>query len=244
MRTTAEFAEALLNEAHVAVTAGEGFDAPGFFRISYATSLDRLREGVTRIHEFVRRRERGGVAVRDLDPAGDLRPALIEQGRFVLEGRGRQASWTRRSSRSSVPSSAREHALTDAETLDRVRPRRAADRPSRRSRPAAGNTAEICRHRPLCNQHRVPLVVRGAGTGYTGGAVPVSGGVVVSMERLNRILEIDEENLLASSSRTSSRRAAGCGRSARAVLSARSGQPEAVVALAATSPNAPAGHAR
>jgi glycolate oxidase len=43
----------------------------------------------------------------------------------------------------------------------------------------------------------VPLVVRGAGTGYTGGAVPTSGGVVLSMERLNRILEIDETNLLA-----------------------------------------------
>ena len=63
LRTTAEFAEALLHEAHVAVTAGEGFDAPGYFRISYATSLDRLREGVTRIHDYVRRRERGRVAV-------------------------------------------------------------------------------------------------------------------------------------------------------------------------------------
>jgi aspartate aminotransferase len=61
--TTAAFAEALLEQAHVALTAGEGFDAPGFFRISYATSLDRLREGVTRIHEFVRKRERGGVTV-------------------------------------------------------------------------------------------------------------------------------------------------------------------------------------
>jgi glycolate oxidase len=49
----------------------------------------------------------------------------------------------------------------------------------------------------LCNDRRVPLVVRGAGTGYTGGAVPLHGGVVLSMERLNRILEIDEENLLA-----------------------------------------------
>jgi aspartate aminotransferase len=58
VRTSAEFAEALLNDARVAVTAGEGFDAPGFFRISYATSLDRLREGVTRIHDFVKRRER------------------------------------------------------------------------------------------------------------------------------------------------------------------------------------------
>ena len=43
----------------------------------------------------------------------------------------------------------------------------------------------------------MPLVVRGAGTGFTGGAVPTRGGVVVSMERLNRILEIDETNLLA-----------------------------------------------
>jgi aspartate aminotransferase len=62
VRTTAEFAEALLEHAHVAVTAGEGFDAPGFFRISYATSLERLRDGVTRIHEFVHRREQGRVA--------------------------------------------------------------------------------------------------------------------------------------------------------------------------------------
>ena len=44
---------------------------------------------------------------------------------------------------------------------------------------------------------RVPLVVRGAGTGYTGGAVPTDGGVVLVVERLNRILEIDEANLLA-----------------------------------------------
>ena len=49
----------------------------------------------------------------------------------------------------------------------------------------------------LCDTHGVPLVVRGAGTGYTGGAVPTRGGVLLSMERLNRILEIDEVNLLA-----------------------------------------------
>jgi aspartate aminotransferase len=61
VRNTAEFAEALLAESHVALTAGEGFDAPGFFRISYATSLAQLREGVSRIHEFVRRREQGRV---------------------------------------------------------------------------------------------------------------------------------------------------------------------------------------
>jgi glycolate oxidase len=58
-------------------------------------------------------------------------------------------------------------------------------------------TAEISTIARLCNAHRVPLVVRGAGTGYTGGAVPTRGGVVLSMERLNRILEIDQSNLLA-----------------------------------------------
>ncbi len=59
-RTTSEFAEALLAEAHVAVTAGEGFDAPGFFRLSYATSMDRLKEGVDRLHAFVARRASQG----------------------------------------------------------------------------------------------------------------------------------------------------------------------------------------
>ena len=49
----------------------------------------------------------------------------------------------------------------------------------------------------LCAAHRVPFVPRGGGTGYTGGSVPVRGGVVISLERMNRILEIDEENLVA-----------------------------------------------
>jgi aspartate aminotransferase len=73
VRTTAEFAEALLQEAHVALTAGEGFDAPGYLRLSYATSLDRLREGVTRIHEFVRQRERRrgrGISDQSTERAG------------------------------------------------------------------------------------------------------------------------------------------------------------------------------
>jgi len=59
------------------------------------------------------------------------------------------------------------------------------------------NTEQIASITRLCNAERVPLVVRGAGTGFTGGAVPTCGGVLLSMERLNRILEIDELNLLA-----------------------------------------------
>ena len=53
--TTTDFAQALLDEARVAVTPGEAFDAPGFVRISYATSLENLREGSRRLVEFARK---------------------------------------------------------------------------------------------------------------------------------------------------------------------------------------------
>ena len=59
------------------------------------------------------------------------------------------------------------------------------------------DTAEIAAIAKYCHDTRTPLTPRGGGTGYTGGAVPVRGGVVLSLERLNRILEIDEANLLA-----------------------------------------------
>jgi len=53
IRTSADFADALLEQARVAVTPGEAFDAPGFIRISYATSMENLREGSRRLLEFV-----------------------------------------------------------------------------------------------------------------------------------------------------------------------------------------------
>jgi aspartate aminotransferase len=56
IRTSAELAQALLDDAHVAVTPGEAFDAPGFLRLSYATSMEQLREGATRILDFARTR--------------------------------------------------------------------------------------------------------------------------------------------------------------------------------------------
>jgi glycolate oxidase len=59
------------------------------------------------------------------------------------------------------------------------------------------DTAEVAAIARACHETRTPLVPRGAGTGYTGGAVPLHGGVVISLERMNRILEIDEGNLLA-----------------------------------------------
>ncbi|MCA8833433.1 FAD-binding oxidoreductase [Hymenobacter pini] len=62
-------------------------------------------------------------------------------------------------------------------------------------RPA--NAEEISRIVRLCHEHRIPITARGAGTGLSGGALPVHQGVVLSTERLNRILEIDERNLQA-----------------------------------------------
>ncbi|HXT69817.1 MAG TPA: pyridoxal phosphate-dependent aminotransferase [Vicinamibacterales bacterium] len=54
IRTSIDFADGLLREHHVVTTAGEAFDTPGYVRISYATSLERLREGLTRLITFAR----------------------------------------------------------------------------------------------------------------------------------------------------------------------------------------------
>jgi aspartate aminotransferase len=62
--TSAEFAQALLEESRVAVTPGEAFGAPGFVRLSYATSLENLREGSRRILEFVGHAASASGAVR------------------------------------------------------------------------------------------------------------------------------------------------------------------------------------
>src|SRR6476646_615438 len=43
----------------------------------------------------------------------------------------------------------------------------------------------------LCHEHGVPFVARGAGTGLSGGALPVADGVVISLARLDRVLEVD-----------------------------------------------------
>jgi glycolate oxidase len=72
----------------------------------------------------------------------------------------------------------------------------------KRGRPAdvvvlPGSTADVAAVVRACAAHRIPIVPRGAGTGYTGGSVPTAGGVVISLERMNRILEIDQANLLA-----------------------------------------------
>lgn len=49
----------------------------------------------------------------------------------------------------------------------------------------------------LANREKIAVTPRGAGSGLSGGAVPIRGGIVLSTERMNRILEIDRENLIA-----------------------------------------------
>ncbi len=54
---------------------------------------------------------------------------------------------------------------------------------------------EISAIMQLCNKHFIPVTPRGAGTGVSGGALPQLGGVLLSTERMNNIIEIDENNL-------------------------------------------------
>lgn len=56
-------------------------------------------------------------------------------------------------------------------------------------------TEEISQVMALCNQHKIPVTPRGAGTGLSGGALPHLGGILLSTERMNSIIEIDERNL-------------------------------------------------
>jgi len=58
-------------------------------------------------------------------------------------------------------------------------------------------TADVARLARFCAEHGVPIVPRGAGTGLSGGAIPVFGGVVLSFARMARILEIDVPDLRA-----------------------------------------------
>ena len=59
-----------------------------------------------------------------------------------------------------------------------------------------GSTEQVAEVLRLAQRERIPVTPRGAGYGLSGGAVPVCGGIVLSTEKMNRILEIDRENLM------------------------------------------------
>ena len=56
---------------------------------------------------------------------------------------------------------------------------------------------EISKILKYCNEHKIVIVPRGAGSGFTGGALPSNGGIILSLERhMNKILEIDMQNMV------------------------------------------------
>src|SRR5271165_5839773 len=55
-------------------------------------------------------------------------------------------------------------------------------------------TEDVVRVVEITGKYNIPIVGRGSGTGLSGGAIPVSGGVVIGFARMNKILEIDVEN--------------------------------------------------
>jgi D-lactate dehydrogenase (cytochrome) len=58
-------------------------------------------------------------------------------------------------------------------------------------------TSQIQRLMRLANEYKFPVIPRGGGSGLAGGCLPVFGGVVLSLEKLNRIISIDTQNLIA-----------------------------------------------
>ncbi|AKU27107.1 glycolate oxidase subunit GlcD [Geobacillus stearothermophilus] len=62
---------------------------------------------------------------------------------------------------------------------------------------APRNTKEVAEIAKICNEYRIPIVPRGSGTNLCAGTCPVEGGIVLLFNHMNRILEIDEENLTA-----------------------------------------------
>ncbi|PLX88829.1 MAG: glycolate oxidase subunit GlcD [Desulfuromonas sp.] len=60
-----------------------------------------------------------------------------------------------------------------------------------------GSADEVSLIMKMANAEKVPVFPRGAGSGFTGGSLPTEGGIVLVMTRLDRILQLDEENLVA-----------------------------------------------
>ena len=93
----------------------------------------------------------------------------------------------------------REHVLADEEISDDYGHDEALtavpQRPAFVTRPAS--TAEVAGLLRVANEHRVPVTARGNGTGLSGAVVPAPDAVVVSFERMNEVLEIDEQNHVA-----------------------------------------------
>ncbi|GAB2975789.1 FAD-binding protein [Amycolatopsis acidiphila] len=89
-----------------------------------------------------------------------------------------------------------DYVTTDPDVLEAYRSDRAgfvvAGRPAALARPRS--TAEVARVLEFAHEHRIPVVPQGARTGMSGGATAVEGAILLSLERMDRILAIDELN--------------------------------------------------
>lgn len=61
----------------------------------------------------------------------------------------------------------------------------------------ANNEEEISKILKYCNKFKIPVTPRGAGSGFSGGSLAINGGIVLSLEKMNKIIEIDEKNMTA-----------------------------------------------
>jgi glycolate oxidase len=90
-----------------------------------------------------------------------------------------------------------EHIIVDAESVEPY----AADAVKEKFPPEAvvfpETTAHVVAILKLANEYLFPVTARGGGVGYTGGAVPVDGGIVVGTDRMNRIIEVNVDDLYA-----------------------------------------------
>ncbi len=87
-----------------------------------------------------------------------------------------------------------EYVLTDADKLDQYKTDEETDARMFHLPEAVvlpGSTEEVASVVKLCNKYNVPVTVRGGGTSLADGAIPVCGGIVLLMERMNKILEMD-----------------------------------------------------
>ena len=180
---------ALLDDAHVALTPGEAFDAPGFLRISYATSMKELERGSQRILEFLADAARASGAACRLSSLDAASTAIVGAA----------------------------HVRTDDGVARDLRHRRAEARPSRRRRGRCpASTAEVAaivralRARTACRSCRAA-----AAPATPAARCRCAAASSLSLERMNRILEIDEANLARRRrAQRDHRRPAGRGREA------------------------------
>ena len=56
------------------------------------------------------------------------------------------------------------------------------------------NSSHVSKIMKIASAHRIPVTPRGAGTGLSGGALPAFGGIVMSFEKMNKIIELDEKD--------------------------------------------------